>query len=132
MDAHYLGFVEDPGPGYEVDFEKDPERLKDGYANRTADGTDLSTFKERGGKLLIYQGLADVDVAPEATRQWYETLTKDVGGDAGTMEFARLFMVPGMAIAASRPVPASPIAASIRCLPSRSGSRRACRPRASS
>ena len=36
------------------------------------------------------------DVAPEATRQWYETLTKDMGGDAGTMEFARLFMVPGM------------------------------------
>jgi Tannase and feruloyl esterase len=92
----YLGFVEDPGPGYEVDFDKDPERLKDGYANRTADGTDLSKFKERGGKLLIYHGLADVDVAPEATRQWYEALTKDMGGDAGTMEFARLFMVPGM------------------------------------
>ena len=92
----YLGFVEDPGPGYEVDFEKDPERLKDGYANRTADGTDLSKFKGRGGKLLIYQGLADVDVAPEATRQWYEALTKDTGGEAGTMEFARLFMVPGM------------------------------------
>jgi feruloyl esterase len=92
----YVGFVEDPGPGYDVDFDKDPERLKDGYANRTAEGTDLSEFKERGRKLLIYQGLADVDVAPEATRQWYEALTKDMGGDAGTMEFARLFMVPGM------------------------------------
>ena len=29
-----------------------------------ASGTDLSKFKERGGKLLIYQGLADVDVQP--------------------------------------------------------------------
>jgi Tannase and feruloyl esterase len=92
----HLGFVEDPGPSYEVDFEKDPERLKDGYANRTADGTDLSKFKERGAKLLIYQGLADVDVAPEATRQWYEALAKDMGGEAATMEFARLFLVPGM------------------------------------
>ena len=92
----YIGFVEDPGPGYEVDFDKDPERLKDGYAERTADGTDLSKFEERGGKLLIYQGLADVDVAPEATRQWYEALTKDMGGEAATMEFARLFLVPGM------------------------------------
>ena len=34
--------------------------------------------------------------APEATRQWYEALTKDMGGDAGTMKFARLFLVPGM------------------------------------
>jgi Tannase and feruloyl esterase len=56
----------------------------------------LSKFKARGGKLLIYQGLGDVIAMPEATRQWYEALTKDMGGDVGIMEFARLFMVPGM------------------------------------
>jgi Tannase and feruloyl esterase len=61
-----------------------------------ASGTDLSKFKERGGKLLIYQGLADGGQAPEATRQWYEALAKDMGSDAATMEFARLFLVPGM------------------------------------
>ena len=67
-----------------------------GYADMEASGTDLSKFKERGGKLLIYQGLADGLQAPETTRQWYEALTKDMGGEAATMEFARLFMVPGM------------------------------------
>ena len=34
--------------------------------------------------------------APAATSQWYEALTKDMGGEAGTIDFARLFMVPGM------------------------------------
>ena len=98
-----------------------------------ASGTDLSKFKARGGKLLIYQGLADVIAMPEATRQWYEALTKDMGGDAANHGIRAPVHGPGHgAIAASSPVPASPIAASIRCLPSRSGSRRACRPRASS
>jgi Tannase and feruloyl esterase len=95
----YTGFPYDPGPEYDVadfDFDKDPERLVQGYSDMEASGTDLLKFKARGGKLLIYQGLGDVIAMPEATRQWYETLTKDMGGDAGTMEFARLFMVPGM------------------------------------
>ena len=129
------GFAEDPGPDYDVanfDFDKDPERLVQGYADMEASGTDLSKFKERGGKLLIYHGLADAIAIPEATRQWYEALTKDMGGEAATMEFARLFMVPGMDHCGVPSGPGVPIAASTRCRRSRSGSRRACRPRASS
>ena len=98
-DLRYTGFTEDPGPNYDVanfDFDKDPELLVQGYSDTDASGTDLSEFKARGGKLLIYQGQGDVIAMPEATRQWYEALTKDMGGDAGTTEFARLFMVPGM------------------------------------
>jgi Tannase and feruloyl esterase len=95
----HTGFTEDPGSHYDVahfDFDKDPELLVQGYSDMEASGTDLSKFKGRGGKLLIYQGLADVIAMPEATRQWYEALTKDMGGEAATMGFARLFMVPGM------------------------------------
>jgi hypothetical protein len=95
---HY-SFAEDPGPDYDVidfDFDKDPERMIQGYADMEASGTDLSKFKERGGKILIYQGLADGLQAPDATRQWYEALTKGMSGEAATMEFARLFLVPGM------------------------------------
>jgi feruloyl esterase len=95
---HY-SFAEDPGRNYDVvkfDFDKDPESMIQGYAEMEASGTDLSKFKGRGGKLLIYQGLADGLQAPEATSQWYEALIKDIGGEAATMEFARLFMVPGM------------------------------------
>ena len=58
----FYGFAEDPGPDYDVvnfDFDKDPQRLVQTYVNREASGTDLSAFKGRGGKLLIYHGLAD-------------------------------------------------------------------------
>ena len=67
---HY-SFAEDPGPDYDVadfDFDKDPERMVQGYADMEASGTDLSKFKERGGKLLIYQGLADGDRRPRRHR----------------------------------------------------------------
>jgi feruloyl esterase len=94
----FYGFAEDPGPDYDVvnfDFDKDPQRLVQTYVNREASGTDLSAFKGRGGKLLIYHGLADAS-GPDATRQWYEALTKETGGEPATMEFARLFLIPGM------------------------------------
>ena len=130
---HY-SFAEDPGPDYDVadfDFDKDPERMVQGYSDMEASGTDLSKFKARGGKLLIYQGLADGLQAPEATPQWYEALTKDMGGEAATMEFARLFLVPGMDHCGVQSGPGVAMLASIRCRRSRSGSRRVCRPRAS-
>jgi feruloyl esterase len=89
----------DPGPGYDIaafDFDRDPERVRQALANRDADGTDLSKFKARGGKLLIYQGLGDASLPPEATRLWYEDLTKAMGGAAATRDFARLFLISGM------------------------------------
>ena len=95
----FYGLGEDPGPGYDVrsfDLERDVERLKRTYVNREAGGTDLSKFKARKGKLLIYQGLADALTSPEAMQLWYEDLTKAMGGEAGTRDFARLFLVPGM------------------------------------
>jgi pimeloyl-ACP methyl ester carboxylesterase len=95
---HY-SFAEDLDPDYDVadfDFDKDPERMVQSYEDMEASGTDLSKFKGRGGKLLIYQGLADGLQPPETTQQWYEALTKDTGGEAATMESARLFLVPGM------------------------------------
>ena len=55
------GFGEDPGSDYDVadfDFDKDTERMVQGYGDMEASGTDLSKFKGRGGKILIYQGPA--------------------------------------------------------------------------
>jgi feruloyl esterase len=95
---HY-SFAEDLALDYDVaafDFDKDPERMVQSYSDMEASGTDLSKFEARGGRLLIYQGLADPLQPPETTRQWYEALTKDMGGEATTMGFARLFLVPGM------------------------------------
>jgi feruloyl esterase len=95
----YHGLPEDPGPDYDIagfDFDKDPEPVRRTAASRDADDTDLSKFKARGGKLLIYQGLGDAGVPPEAARLWYEELNKAVGSETETRGFARLFMIPGM------------------------------------
>lgn len=53
---------------------------------------DLSQFKARGGKLLIFQGTADPIVAPDQTVALYEGIGKKFGAD---QNFARLFMAPG-------------------------------------
>ena len=63
---------------------------------------DLSAYAQHGGKLLLYHGWADQQVAPVATIEFYEAMaaaeakadgsaTADIGG------WARLFMAPGMA-----------------------------------
>ena len=115
------------------DFDKDPELLVQGYSDMEASGTDLSKFKARGGKLLIYQGLARCD--------------RDARGDAAVVRDADQGHGRGCGNHGIRAPVHGPrheplrrpvrsrrrrYAASIRCRPSRSGSRRACRPRASS
>ena len=56
--------------------------------------TDLSTLKNRGGKMIVFHGVADGVFSPMDTAQWMDKLQANHGNDAGA--FARLFMVPGM------------------------------------
>jgi len=55
---------------------------------------DLSKFKAKGGKLIVYHGTSDPVFSFNDTRNWYEALNKHHAGSAGS--FARLFPVPGM------------------------------------
>ena len=57
---------------------------------------DLSRFKARGGKLIVYHGWSDFSISPEATRRYYDTLVTAMGGRAATEAFARLFLLPGV------------------------------------
>ena len=41
---------------------------------------DLSAFKARGGKLVMYTGLADPVVPPQDTFNYYDDVTKAMGG----------------------------------------------------
>jgi feruloyl esterase len=54
---------------------------------------DLTAFARHGGKLLLYHGWADQQVAPGATIEFYKSI---VSGDAAP-GWVRLFMAPGMA-----------------------------------
>jgi tannase/feruloyl esterase len=57
-------------------------------------GTDLSTFKNRGGKLLLYHGWSDPLIQPEHTVNYYNSMLATMGKDQSN--WMELFMVPGM------------------------------------
>ncbi len=56
--------------------------------------TELTAFKARGGKLMVYHGNSDPVFSVNDSIHWYEGLRKNHGGDASS--FARLYTVPGM------------------------------------
>lgn len=57
---------------------------------------DLKAFKNRGGKLIMYHGFADPFVTPQSSIDYYNRVTEEMNGLDRTVDFARLFMVPGM------------------------------------
>lgn len=60
----------------------------------SATDPDLSEFRDRGGKLLIYNGWADAGVNPYLVIDYYEKIRQIF--QSKTDDFARLFLVPGM------------------------------------
>ncbi len=60
----------------------------------TAHATDLSPFRNHGGKMILYQGGSDGSFSPRDTMNWYKAMSATMGGTAE--DFARFFFVPGM------------------------------------
>ncbi|MFA9488374.1 MULTISPECIES: tannase/feruloyl esterase family alpha/beta hydrolase [unclassified Mannheimia] len=58
-----------------------------------ADKLDFSTFEQRGGKMLIYQGVSDPIFSAVDLRDWYQSLQQAV---ENPQNFAKLFFVPAM------------------------------------
>lgn len=56
--------------------------------------SDLSAFKQHGGKLLLYHGWADQAIPPGHTVLFYESVLDKMGKKQD--DWMRLFMVPGM------------------------------------
>ncbi len=57
---------------------------------------DFTAFRALGGKMILVQGLADPQVSPIATLEFYHQLAEASGGIAQTRDFARLFLAPGL------------------------------------
>jgi hypothetical protein len=56
---------------------------------------DLSRFKKRGGKLILYHGWSDAAIPAQNTIDYYKSILKKMGAK-NSSSFVRLFMVPGM------------------------------------
>ena len=88
-----------------VDFDKDVTALDSKYAAMfNAVDPDLSAFKGRGGKLIMYHGWNDQLIQPGNSINYYNSVTKKMGAKE-TDDFARLFMAPGMMHCAGGPGP---------------------------
>jgi Tannase and feruloyl esterase len=87
-----------PQPEYDYqtfDFDRDIHLLGEWSKLADAKDPDLSSFKMRGGKLLMTYGWADSILQPMMGVNYYEQALVKNGPD--TREFFRLFMAPGMA-----------------------------------
>jgi feruloyl esterase len=79
------------------DFDRDATRLNKAAASSlNADSTNLSAFRKRGGKLILYSGLSDPVFSANDLIRYYKDLTQASGGEEQTYEFARLFLLPGV------------------------------------
>jgi feruloyl esterase len=93
----YLAFPK-PDPNYDFksfNIETDIPKLRAISDIIDAKNPDLTRFKSRGGKIVMYFGWADTALNPLMGVDYYEKVSARFG--ASTTDFFRLFMVPGMA-----------------------------------
>ena len=57
---------------------------------------DLSGFKARNGKLIVYHGWNDPVVSPFDSIDYYERVAREQGSAGAMNDFYRLFLVPGL------------------------------------
>lgn len=60
------------------------------------DDPDLTRFRDRGGKVIIYHGLADELIPAAGSIDYFQRVQQRMGGGKATAKFARLFLVPGV------------------------------------
>jgi hypothetical protein len=65
---------------------------------------DLSNFKRRGGKLILYHGWSDAALPPMGTVNYYKSVVGKMGAKSVT-DFVRLYMMPGVQHCAGGPGP---------------------------
>ncbi|KAF5004047.1 hypothetical protein FDECE_9460 [Fusarium decemcellulare] len=57
---------------------------------------DLAAFRDRGGKLVTWHGLADQLIMVNNTLRYRETVERVMGGNDAVNSFYRLFLAPGV------------------------------------
>ena len=78
---------------YERYWDQSVEKYGDVFGT---DNPDLTEFRNRGGKIIIWHGWADQLISAEGTVDYYKRVQERMGGPKKTSEVARLFMAPGI------------------------------------
>jgi Tannase and feruloyl esterase len=79
------------------DFDKDIGKLNGNTPMVSySASTDMTKFKERGGKIIWYHGVSDPGPPVLATIAYYDAVMARNGGWGQTATFSRLFLVPNM------------------------------------
>lgn len=90
--------LQPPQPEYDAmtfDYDRDTALVERWSKLADAKDADLSRFRKSGGKLIITYGWADQVLQPMMGVRYYESVVAKHGKE--TPDFARLFMIPGMA-----------------------------------
>jgi feruloyl esterase len=79
-------------------FDLERDSAKANAVDKDVDELDphLAAFARRGGKLFIYHGWADQQLAPGSSIEFYDSVLKLSANPAQVPNWIRLFMVPGM------------------------------------
>lgn len=60
------------------------------------DNPDLTAFRDRGGKAIVWHGWADQLISAEATIDYYKRVLQQMGGAEKAAPFLRFFLAPGV------------------------------------
>ena len=83
--------------GKAYDFDRDFQRGDVLDWARYGMNPDLRRFRDAGGKMILWHGWDDNEVAAGASVDYFELTTRTMGGAAESGNFFRLFMLPGVA-----------------------------------
>lgn len=106
----FLGFPTDPLPTYSLydfNFDTDPPALAEMAKVYNADNPDMSAFRDIGGKLILWHGLADPLITPMADIDYYEDSLRVMGGLGAVQAWYRMFLLPGVGHCSGGPGPGS-------------------------
>jgi len=88
FDWHALGYE-----GFEDAFRTSQDLFHDVIGT---DDPDLTSFRDAGGRLLMWHGWSDELIPPEGSIDYYERVLEKRGDPGEMADFARLFMAPGV------------------------------------
>jgi feruloyl esterase len=89
--------TDDPSFNWRVfKFPDDLARMKTMSEILSPLDADLRPYKSRGGRLLMYHGWSDPAISAYGTVDYYDKVSKIVGGQQEMDAFAKLYLVPGM------------------------------------